>query len=157
MALFESLLMILCFWPPFASNVPLLRHFPSHSITKLLKKSVIGTTSVICPLLWHIGKVRPLHWHYLHHYGWFCVFIPFCANFSPLATYYQGQDSQNWLETLLFVLYLLAVHFYDILGTLELFNGIICIIIGDFVFLTHFASILPLLRTILRPRIRNIY
>ena len=143
-------------WPPLASILPLLRPFLDPRFTKLLNKSVICINSVTCPLFSHIGKVRALQWHYLNHYWWFSVFDSPLRQFCPFCDISQAIVSQNYLRTLRLVLHLLSAHFYDILAKLDLFIGIICTIMGDFVFSPPFAPILPLLRPFLRPRIHKI-
>ena len=91
---------------------------------------------VTYPLILHIVEVGGLKLHYLHYYWRFSVFDPTWASFCPFFDLYEALEPNNYLRSAWFVLFLLPTHVYYILVKLDDFNGIICIIIEDFVFLT---------------------
>ena len=66
----------------------------------------------------------------------FVLFEPISASFLDILNLGWVVKSKKYLKSEWFALFLLAVHLYYILVKLEHINGIICIIIVDFVFLT---------------------
>ena len=118
------------FDPPLRQFCLFCELFSGPGFATFTRNSMICIISVSWPLLWHIGEVRAPQWHYLHHYMWFWVFNPHLRQFCPFCDLYWALLSQSYIRTLWFVLLLLPDHFYDILAKLQLFNGIIRIIIS---------------------------
>ena len=83
-------------------------------------------------------------------------FWPPIESIYPFCDISQAIMARNYLRTLWLVLLLLPVHFYDILVKLELYNGIIFIIIGDFVFWPPFSVNFVHFATFLRAYIHKI-
>ena len=81
--------------------------------------------------------------------GIICIFIvdflflaPF-RKFFPFCDLYQTLEPRNYLRIPWYVLFLLSIHFYDILVKLELFIGIICTYCRFYVFEHPLASCFP--------------
>ena len=88
------------------------------------------------PLTLHIGEVKALHWHYLHHYWQFCILDTLQRYLCPFCDLCENLEYRNYFRSTWFVSLLLPFQIYYILVKLEHFNSIISIYIGNFMFLT---------------------
>ena len=86
--------------------------------------------------------------------NYFVFLTPIYRHFWHLCYLSVSRESRSSSRSACFVLFLLPIHFYYLLGKLEVFNDIICIIINDFVILTpiyrhfwHFSYLLESLES----------
>jgi len=87
--------------------------------TKYFKRKLIFSVLIVTyPLVLHIAEIRAPQWHYLDHYWWFCVFVPFFCQFLAFFGLLWDLRTKYFHRKLIFsvliVTYPLVLHIGEI-------------------------------------------